>query len=309
MKAALHRTLCGTRSQLARGTRVHLQPASKTYFAIPTIAPVSQRLRSLYTSKVYRRDGGPRDNLDSDPLGSRRVQIRKHSKESCGTSMPDLSGAPPSLGPSRNTLQSRPGGSGRFHPGGGRANNRGRGGNRGRRDGRNGQPPDQHGKPGGPSNSGPRRDPTVNPQHPGHIPGSKASRPISGVFAIDKPSGVVCMRLLEDLKDLLAFSPLFRNPDGSVPEGHGSKASWRPQGDLKQFSKARTAGPPKIGQGGTLDPLATGVLVIGVGTATRGLQGYLDGAKTYTTTGLLGTSTTSYDSQDPIMRRTPHNHV
>lgn len=64
-----------------------------------------------------------------------------------------------------------------------------------------------------------------------------------------------------------------------------------------------------MGQGGTLDPLASGVLVIGVGTGTKALQGFLDCAKTYETVGLLGASTTSYDSQDPIMLRKPHSHV
>lgn len=39
------------------------------------------------------------------------------------------------------------------------------------------------------------------------------------------------------------------------------------------------------------------------------MQGFLDCAKTYETVGLLGASTTSYDSQDPIMTRKPHAHV
>ncbi|CAD6942531.1 unnamed protein product [Tilletia controversa] len=67
--------------------------------------------------------------------------------------------------------------------------------------------------------------------------------------------------------------------------------------------------PPKIGQGGTLDPLASGVLVIGVGDGTKKLQAYLDGAKEYLTVGLLGSSTTSYDALDPILYRAPHSHV
>ena len=113
------------------------------------------------------------------------------------------------------------------------------------------------------------------------------------------------MELLEILKDLLAFSPLFRNPDGTVPIGHGGKA-WRPK-NRKQIKGQ--AGPPKVGQGGTLDPLASGVLVIGLGSGTKELQGYLDCAKTYESVGLLGASTTSYDSQDPVMKRTSRTHV
>ena len=37
----------------------------------------------------------------------------------------------------------------------------------------------------------------------------------------------------------------------------------------------------KVGHGGTLDPLATGVLVIGVGSGTKDLQKYLTGSKRY----------------------------
>jgi hypothetical protein len=35
----------------------------------------------------------------------------------------------------------------------------------------------------------------------------------------------------------------------------------------------------KVGHGGTLDPLATGVIVLGVGSGTKELQNYLTGAK------------------------------
>lgn len=216
--------------------------------------------------------------------------------------MPDLTHAPPMLGSSKGPMQSQRGGQGRFNPiarrgrGGGsggdrRGRGRGGGAGRGRSDEREAVGPG-----------------LKNVQHPGHIPGSLASRPLNGVFAIDKPSGPPSMLVLEKLKDLLAYSPLFRNPDGSVPEGHGGKA-WRPRPQKDGSKVPGKAGPPKVGQGGTLDPLASGVLVVGIGTGTKNLQNYLDCAKTYTTTGLLGASTTSYDSQDPIVTRTPHTHV
>ncbi len=50
----------------------------------------------------------------------------------------------------------------------------------------------------------------------------------------------------------------------------------------------RLAGTRKVGHAGTLDPMATGVLVVGVERATR-LLTYLVGAdKTYTATIRLG---------------------
>ncbi|CAO1625174.1 unnamed protein product [Sympodiomycopsis kandeliae] len=200
--------------------------------------------------------------------------------------MPDLTAAPPTLGKSSGKMQSQRGGRGRFNPSGRPQHN-----NNNRNNARAGG-----------------QDPNgANPQHPGHIPGSLASRPLNGIFAIDKPSGRTSMSLLEDLKLLMAFSPLFRNPDGSIPEGHGGKA-WQPKENWSKKYKKSSA-PPKIGQGGTLDPLASGVLVIGIGNGTKQLQSYLDCAKTYKSVGLLGSSTTSYDSQDPIMTRTEHTHV
>lgn len=57
----------------------------------------------------------------------------------------------------------------------------------------------------------------------------------------------------------------------------------------------------KVGHAGTLDPLATGLLVIGVGKATR-LMHYLLGAdKTYTATIRLGQTTVSDDSQGEVL--------
>lgn len=53
----------------------------------------------------------------------------------------------------------------------------------------------------------------------------------------------------------------------------------------------------KVGHAGTLDPMATGVLVLGVGIATRLLSYITDGKKTYEATISLGKSTHT-DDQD-----------
>jgi len=59
----------------------------------------------------------------------------------------------------------------------------------------------------------------------------------------------------------------------------------------------RLAGTRKVGHAGTLDPMATGVLVVGVGRATR-LLGHLSGAtKVYDSTIRLGRSTTTDDAE------------
>ena len=70
------------------------------------------------------------------------------------------------------------------------------------------------------------------------------------------------------------------------PSSHGVVAAAR-----------KALGTRKVGHAGTLDPMATGLLVLGVGTATR-LLTYLVGAdKTYTATIRLGSSTVTDDAE------------
>jgi tRNA pseudouridine55 synthase len=56
----------------------------------------------------------------------------------------------------------------------------------------------------------------------------------------------------------------------------------------------------KVGHAGTLDPMATGVLVLGVGIATRLLTYITDGKKTYEATILLGKSTHTDDKDGDL---------
>ena len=65
----------------------------------------------------------------------------------------------------------------------------------------------------------------------------------------------------------------------------------------------------KVGHGGTLDPLATGVLVVGVGDGCKSMKGYLEGAKAYEAIGQLGSETDTLDSEGEVVRRRPCAHV
>ena len=58
----------------------------------------------------------------------------------------------------------------------------------------------------------------------------------------------------------------------------------------------------KVGHAGTLDPLATGLLVICVGKHTKKIDEYMVGKKEYTGTILLGKTTPSYDLETPFDR-------
>jgi tRNA pseudouridine55 synthase len=63
----------------------------------------------------------------------------------------------------------------------------------------------------------------------------------------------------------------------------------------------RALGTRKVGHAGTLDPMATGVLVIGFNSATRLLQYITDGDKSYEATIVLGASTTTDDHEGEIL--------
>ena len=56
----------------------------------------------------------------------------------------------------------------------------------------------------------------------------------------------------------------------------------------------------KVGHAGTLDPMATGVLILGFNNGTRLLQYITDGDKSYTATIVLGASTTTDDHEGEI---------
>jgi len=64
----------------------------------------------------------------------------------------------------------------------------------------------------------------------------------------------------------------------------------------------RALGIRKIGHAGTLDPMATGLLILGVGRATRLLRFLADLPKTYEGTGLLGVETDTLDAEGEVVR-------
>jgi tRNA pseudouridine55 synthase len=63
----------------------------------------------------------------------------------------------------------------------------------------------------------------------------------------------------------------------------------------------RIAGTRKVGHAGTLDPMATGVLVVGINKATRLLTYIVGTSKTYTATIRLGQSTITDDAEGDVI--------
>ena len=65
----------------------------------------------------------------------------------------------------------------------------------------------------------------------------------------------------------------------------------------------RVYGTRRIGHGGTLDPMATGVLPVFVGRATRGVEFFEHAEKTYETQLLLGAATDTEDVTGTVLER------
>jgi tRNA pseudouridine55 synthase len=63
----------------------------------------------------------------------------------------------------------------------------------------------------------------------------------------------------------------------------------------------RLTGVRRIGHAGTLDPLATGVLPLGIGQGTRVLEYVSDARKTYVATVRLGITTDTYDADGAVL--------
>ena len=65
----------------------------------------------------------------------------------------------------------------------------------------------------------------------------------------------------------------------------------------------------KVGHAGTLDPLATGVLIVCVGKATKMVEQLQSEEKEYVTEMELGATTPSYDMEHPIDATYPTDHI
>jgi tRNA pseudouridine55 synthase len=92
---------------------------------------------------------------------------------------------------------------------------------------------------------------------------------MEGVINLDKPAGLSSARVVDAVKRLL--------PRGT-----------------------------KVGHAGTLDPFATGVLLVLVGRATKACERLMDAPKQYEATVKLGATTATDDPESPEVPAPPH---
>lgn len=95
--------------------------------------------------------------------------------------------------------------------------------------------------------------------------------PYDGVLVVDKPSGPTSHDIVAGIRRKFAFK--------------------------------------KVGHGGTLDPQATGVLVILIGRGTKLSSRFIQSDKTYEGTVRLGITTDSHDIQGKVLKETDYSSV
>ena len=106
-------------------------------------------------------------------------------------------------------------------------------------------------------------------------------RPIDGeIFIIDKPYGWSSFHVVKKVRNILS-------------------------------SRLRKVGVKKlkVGHAGTLDPLATGVMIVCSGRATKRIDDLQAGVKTYTAGIALGATTPSFDMETPVDATYPTAHI
>ncbi|KAF2490125.1 pseudouridine synthase [Lophium mytilinum] len=123
---------------------------------------------------------------------------------------------------------------------------------------------------------------------------------LEGVFAIHKPPAISSAEVIRRLQAHFNPSALFR-PWFVAERAKMRAANAKP----RQFNHLQV----KIGHGGTLDPLATGVLVIGIGRGTKLLSRFLECTKSYECVVLFGAATDTYDVTGKVVSKGDYGHI
>ena len=76
-----------------------------------------------------------------------------------------------------------------------------------------------------------------------------------------------------------------------------------------QLSRAHGIKRFKVGHAGTLDPLATGVLLLCTGKATKRIEELQTQTKEYEAEIMLGATTPSFDMEHPVNATYPYEHI
>lgn len=122
-----------------------------------------------------------------------------------------------------------------------------------------------------------------------------------GILNVDKPLGITSHDVVAAIRKMARQKP-------SPLPGSASACPEPAKVPALSMSKGLQPGTPderplKVGHAGTLDPLATGVLLVCLGRATRVSQYLMRSPKTYRATLELGVTTTTHDAEGEITSR------
>lgn len=122
---------------------------------------------------------------------------------------------------------------------------------------------------------------------------------------MNKPQGITSAGAIRDLQRQMNKSKLFE----PWLQSQATAIQRESANQQKKRKKSRYVTSVKTGHGGTLDPMATGVLTIGVGKGTKVLQSFIECTKTYDTVVIFGGQTDTYDVTGKILKRAPYEHI
>lgn len=103
------------------------------------------------------------------------------------------------------------------------------------------------------------------PSFPNELTGEHKKSPIEGILNINKPKGITSMDVVRQVK--------------------------------------RSSRQKRVGHGGTLDPIASGVVPVCIGKATRMMEYLIEGTKEYIGEVELGVETNTYDAAGEVIHR------
>ncbi|RKF57585.1 putative tRNA pseudouridine synthase 4 [Erysiphe neolycopersici] len=126
---------------------------------------------------------------------------------------------------------------------------------------------------------------------------------LEGVLAVNKPIGISSAQVVRDLQKHFNPSKLF------APWIESERISRARESNNQKRRRRAKQIQVKIGHGGTLDPLATGILIAGIGRGTKSLQNFLLCSKEYEAVVLFGTGTDTYDRVGKVLKRAPYKHI
>ncbi|KEP64686.1 UNVERIFIED_CONTAM: tRNA pseudouridine synthase B, putative [Hammondia hammondi] len=134
-----------------------------------------------------------------------------------------------------------------------------------------------------------------------------------GLVGVVKPKGITSMDVCRGVSELLKShrhsrdrtlaSPGVDETEDLLP---GVLHSRGEVGEMQTRTGRRKTG---VGHGGTLDPAATGVLILGIGEGTKRLRHFLTGWKRYKAVVRLGVTTDTLDSEGRVVAEEEWRHV